>query len=423
MLIRGARVIDPANGLDKICDILIKNGVIAAVGEALSAPMGSEVLDAAGLVACPGLIDMHVHLRDPGFIHKEDISTGCAAAVAGGFTSVVCMPNTKPVCDTPEIVSYIRERAENVGLCRVYPTAAITLGEQGGALTDFAALKAAGAVALTDDGRPVEDPDLMERAVEQAALCGMLVISHCEDLAIVNGGIMHKGVVSEELGVPGISRDSEDSVTLRECEIALRTGGRVHIAHVSTEGSVDIIRRAKAQGARVTAETAPHYLLLTDELLHSRDANFRMNPPLRELSDIAEVRHGLRDGTLDCIITDHAPHTAEEKADFLRAPNGVVGLETSLAATLTALHHGDGMKLSRIVELMSTAPARVLGIPGGTLSVGAAADITLFDVGARWVVTPEAFHGKSKNTPFMGMELSGRVTFTILGGRLVYERV
>lgn len=416
-------MIDPANGLDKICDILIRNGVIAAVGEALSAPMGSEVLDAAGLVACPGLIDMHVHLRDPGFIHKEDISTGCAAAVAGGFTSVVCMPNTKPVCDTPEIVSYIRERAENVGLCRVYPTAAITLGEQGGALTDFAALKAAGAVALTDDGRPVEDPDLMERAVEQAALCGMLVISHCEDLAIVNGGIMHKGVVSEELGVPGISRDSEDSVTLRECEIALRTGGRVHIAHVSTEGSVDIIRRAKAQGARVTAETAPHYLLLTDELLHSRDANFRMNPPLRELSDIAEVRHGLRDGTLDCIITDHAPHTAEEKADFLRAPNGVVGLETSLAATLTALHHGDGMKLSRIVELMSTAPARVLGIPGGTLSVGAAADITLFDVGARWVVTPEAFHGKSKNTPFMGMELCGRVTFTILGGRLVYEHV
>lgn len=423
MLIKGARVIDPANGLDKICDIRIANGVIAAVGQNIKAPVGVRVLDAAGLVACPGLIDMHVHLRDPGFTHKEDIATGCAAAVAGGFTAVVCMPNTKPVCDTPELVAYIRECADNAGLCHVYPTAAITTGERGEALTDFAALKAAGAVALTDDGRPVEDDALMERAVQEAARVGMVVISHCEDLAIVNGGIMHKGAVSEELGVPGIDRASEDSITLRECEIARRTGGRVHIAHVSTEGSVEIIRRAKAQGAPVTAETAPHYLLLTDELLRGRDANFRMNPPLRELSDVAEARHGLRDGTLDCIVTDHAPHTAAEKADFLHAPNGVVGLETSLAASLTALHSGDSVKLSRIIEFMSTAPARVLGLAGGTLAVGAPADVTLFDPNERWTVEASALRGKSCNSPFLGMELCGRVTHTVVGGRIVYERM
>ena len=423
LLIRDARVVDPANKLDGTLDILVKDGRIAAVGEGLEAPENCEIIRAKGLVACPGLIDMHVHLRDPGFTHKEDIATGCAAAAAGGFTGVVCMPNTNPVCDSVQIITYILEKARECGLCRVYPTAAITTGENGRELTDFSALKAAGAVAFTDDGRPVEDDEMMERAVLLAKQTGVPIISHCEDIGIINGGVIHKGEISEQLGVPGMDRASEDSITRRECELALRTGGRVHIAHVSTKGAVEIIKRAKAEGAPVTAETAPHYLLLTHHSLLERDANFRMNPPLRDAQDVLAVTAGVLDGTLDCIITDHAPHTPEEKADFLKAPNGVIGLETSLAATLTALYHGRGFSLMRVVELMSLNPARILGLPGGTLSVGAPADITMFDPEEHWRVSPEEFRSKSRNTPFAGRELCGRVRRTILGGKTVFVKI
>lgn len=420
MLIKNARVLDPAAGVDRVQDILIRGSRIAAVGQSLQDP-GDE-LDASGLVACPGLIDMHVHLRDPGFTHKEDISSGCAAAAAGGFTAVACMPNTNPVTDSPEVLCYILESAQSAA-CKVYPVAAITAGMGGVALTNFAALKAAGAVALSDDGRPVESAELMARALTLAQQAGLPVISHCEDLKMIDGGMMHLGKVSAEIGVKGMDRRSEDSITLRECVLAEQTGGRVHIAHVSTAGSVEIIRAAKARGVRVTAETAPHYMMFTDELLRGRNANCRMNPPLRERADVEAVVSGVLDGTLDCIVTDHAPHTPEEKTDFLHAPNGIVGLETSLAAVLTELHHKRGVPLAAIVALMSTNPAQILGVAGGTLKVGAPADITLFDPDEQWVVDAQKFCSKSRNTPFHGMTLRGRVRYTILDGKIVYNRM
>lgn len=420
MLIKNARVLNPAAGVDRVQDILIRGSRIAAVGQSLQDP-GDE-LDASGLVACPGLIDMHVHLRDPGFTHKEDISSGCAAAAAGGFTAVACMPNTNPVTDSPEVLCYILESAQSA-VCKVYPVAAITAGMGGVALTNFAALKAAGAVALSDDGRPVESAELMARALTLAQQAGLPVISHCEDLKMIDGGMMHLGKVSAELGVKGMDRRSEDSITLRECVLAEQTGGRVHIAHVSTAGSVEIIRAAKARGVRVTAETAPHYMMFTDELLRGRNANCRMNPPLRERADVEAVVSGVLDGTLDCIVTDHAPHTPEEKTDFLHAPNGIVGLETSLAAVLTELHHKRGVPLAAIVALMSTNPAQILGVAGGTLKVGAPADITLFDPDEQWVVDAQKFCSKSRNTPFHGMTLRGRVRYTILDGKIVYNRM
>lgn len=420
MLIKNARVLDPATGIDAVQDILIRGSCIAAVGQSLQ-DLGGE-LDARGLVACPGLIDMHVHLRDPGFTHKEDVASGCAAAAAGGFTAVACMPNTSPVTDSPEVLRYLLENAQSTG-CKVYPVAAITKGMGGAALTDFAALKAAGAAALSDDGRPVENAELMARALTLAGQAGLPVISHCEDLKMIDGGIMHLGKISAELGVKGMDRRSEDSITLRECVLAEQTGGRVHIAHVSTAGSVEIIRAAKARGVKVTAETAPHYMMFTDELLRGRDANCRMNPPLRERADVEAVVGGVLDGTLDCIVTDHAPHTPEEKADFLRAPNGIVGLETSLPAVLTELHHNRGVPLVTIVKLMSTNPAQILGVAGGTLKVGAPADVTLFDPDEQWVVDAHKFYSKSRNTPFDGMTLRGRVRCTILDGKMVYSRI
>ncbi|WP_312640544.1 dihydroorotase [Hydrogenoanaerobacterium sp.] len=419
MLIQNARVIDPANGIDSVMDILIRGSKIAAVGKDLP-DTGSQRIDAQGLVACPGLIDMHVHLRDPGFTYKEDIASGCAAAAAGGFTAVACMPNTNPVADSAEVLRYILEQAAKAS-CKVYPVAAITAGEQGRELTDFAALKAAGAVAVSDDGRPVEQDEMMEQALLQGVQNRLLVISHCEDLKMIDGGIIHKGRISEELGVKGMDRLSEDSITERECQLAEAAGGRVHIAHVSTKGSVEIIRQAKARGVHVTAETAPHYFMMTDELLRSRDANFRMNPPLREQEDVDAVLAGVRDGTLDCIITDHAPHSTKEKADFLHAPNGIVGLETSLAATLTELYHKQGMPLSEIVQCMSQSPAEILGVEGGTLSVGKPADITLFAPDELWTVDASRFKSKSRNTPFDGRTLTGRVKYTILNGEIVYQ--
>jgi len=419
MLIQNARVIDPANGIDGIMDILIRGSKIAAIGKDLP-DTGSECINAQGLVACPGLIDMHVHLRDPGFTYKEDIASGCAAAAAGGFTAVACMPNTKPVADSPEVLHYIQEQAEET-CCKVYPVAAITQGEQGKQLTDFAALKAAGAVAVSDDGKPVEQDDLMKQALVQGAQNQLLVISHCEDLKIIDGGIINKGIISEELGVKGMDRLSEDSITKRECLLAEKTGGRIHIAHVSTKGSVEIIRQAKARGVRVTAETAPHYFIMTDQLLRNRDANFRMNPPLREQEDVDAVLAGVQDGTLDCIVTDHAPHSPQEKADFLQAPNGIVGLETSLAASITELYHKQGMPLSEIVRKMSLNPAEILGIEGGTLSIGKPADITLFHPDEAWTVDASCFKSKSRNTPFDGQQLIGKVKYTILNGKVTYK--
>ncbi|MEG0838839.1 MAG: dihydroorotase [Hydrogenoanaerobacterium sp.] len=419
MLIKNAWIVDPASGIDEPLDILIKYGVITAVGKNLEA--FGPVIDAKGLVCCPGLCDMHVHLRQPGFTHKETIETGCKAAAAGGFTAVACMPNTLPVVDTPELVAFITAEATRVGHCKVYPVAAATKGLLGAELTNFIALKAAGAVGISDDGRPVESAAKMQEVIKKATECGLLAISHCEDLKIIDGGIINKGKISEELGVKGMDRASEDTITERECALAEACGGRVHIAHVSTRGSVDIIRKAKARGVKVTAETAPHYFMLTDELLKRRDANFRMNPPLREQEDVEAVLAGVLDGTIDCIITDHAPHTQEEKKNFETAPNGVIGLETSLAAVLTVLYHQKKLPLARIVELMSQNPTKLLGISGGSLSVGSVADITLFDPNESWIVHSESFKSKARNTAFEGMTLKGRVKYTVLDGKIVYK--
>lgn len=417
LVLKNGLVVDPSQNLHAVKDVKIVDGVIAEIGSGLSA---EEELDVTGLAVMPGLVDMHIHLRDPGLTHKEDILTGCSAAAAGGVTSVVCMPNTKPVTDSVEVVTYILEKAKQAK-AKVYPTAAITKGLAGGEMTDFAALKAAGAVAVSDDGRPVENAAMMQAALEEAERCGLLVTSHCEDLDIINGGIINKGAVSQKLGVKGMDRSSEDSITAREIALAEATGTAVHIAHVSTKGSVAIIRDAKARGARVTAETAPHYFMLTDELLLKQDADYRMNPPLREEKDRLAVLQGVLDGTLDCIVTDHAPHTAQEKADFKTAPNGVVGLETSFAASMTALVHTGKMTLDELVKRMSLNPAKLLHIPAGTLCPGAAADIAVADLSKRWTVLPEKLHSKSHNSVFKGMEFCGKIKYTFLNGTLVYE--
>ena len=421
--IRGARVIDPSTGFDQIADVLVREGRIAALlpdGSAQSPEADEQVLDAHGLVCAPGLVDMHVHLRDPGQTHKEDILTGCAAAAAGGVTSLACMPNTSPVCDTPAVVQAILEKAA-AAAARVYPVAAITCGLSGQELTDFAALRAAGAVAVSDDGRPVPPAGQMRQAMQQAAALGLPVLSHCEDMSLVRGGILHRGAVSEQLGVPGIDRASEDVATAREIALAAATGCPVHICHVSTAGSVALLRDARRRGVPVTGETAPHYVSLTHEALLGRDADYRMNPPLRTQADVEAVIEGLRDGTLTVIATDHAPHTPAEKRDFCTAPNGSIGLETSLAVCITALVLPGYLTLPQLLHRMSTAPTQLLGIPAGTLAVGAPADLVLFDPQATWTVDVDKLHSRSRNTPFKGRTLTGKVKTTLLGGKIVYQ--
>ena len=417
LLIQNARIVDPSQGLDGVASLLLEDGKVAGIGPALPAE-GAQVIDATGLVAAPGLVDLHVHLRDPGLTHKEDVYTGCRAAAAGGVTSLLAMPNTKPAMDSPETVEALLERAKTAD-AHVYTAACVTKDLQGEELTDLAALREAGAIALSDDGRPVVNTRRLLEALEQAPKLGMVVTAHCEDLYLAVGGLMNEGKVSQHLGVPGIPAAAEDCGTAREIAAAASVGAPIHICHVSTKGSVALIRDAKARGVQVTAETCPHYLLLTEAALEGRDADYRMNPPLRTEEDRLALIQGLKDGTLDAIATDHAPHSPEEKADFLKAPNGSIGMETSLAATLTALE-GE-LSLSQVVEKMSCNPAKILHIPAGSLKVGAPADVVLFDPEKRWTVDPEALHGKSKNTPFKGMELKGKVAMTILEGRIVYD--
>lgn len=419
-LLKNLHIVSPADSLDLIGDIRIADGKFAAAASMLVPQPEDTVLDFTGKTAFPGLIDMHVHLRDPGFTHKEDVLTGCEAAAAGGVTAVACMPNTNPVTDSPEVLRYILEKAADAK-AKVYPVAAITNGMKGEALTDMAALKEAGAVAVSDDGKPVPSARLMMEGMLRAEQNGLLTISHCEDLDLIHGGIMHKGSVSEELGVPGMDRASEDAVTAREIALADSAGTRIHIAHVSTAGAADFIRSAKKRGVRVTCETAPHYFLLTHELLRKQDADYRMNPPLREESDAAAMREAVIDGTIDCIVTDHAPHAREEKADFRKAPNGVVGLETSFAASYTGLVKSGFIPLSRLIELMSVNPARILGIPGGHIRAGEPADLAIADLEKTWTVEPDRLHSKSKNTVFKGMQFTGKIICTLKDGEIVYR--
>ena len=418
ILIKGANVVSPADGLDGKLDILIRDGRIAAVGEKLSTD--GEIIDAEGLTAIPGLVDMHVHLRDPGQTDKEDILSGCRAAAAGGVTSLLAMPNTAPTVDSPETVRYILDKAKDAD-ARVYVAAAITKWLKSEEPTDLAALRAAGAVGLSDDGRPVVNTRYLQNAMRQAPKLGMTVAAHCEELFLADGGKINEGEVSRALGIKGIPASAEDCGTAREIALAAAENVPIHICHVSTKTSVALIRDAKRRGVRVTAETAPHYFSLTERELLGRDADYRMNPPLRTQADVDAIKEGLRDGTLDCIATDHAPHTPDDKADFVKAPNGSIGMETSFAVGMTYLVKAGVLSFEELVRKMSVNPARILGIPAGTLAVGANADIALVDPDEVWTVDPERLHGKSKNTPFKGLDLTGRVKKTLLGGRIVFE--
>ncbi len=419
LLIRQARLIDPSQELDTVGDVLIEDGKIVKLGGDIEAS-DAQVLDAHGLVAAPGLVDMHVHLRDPGQTQKEDIFTGCRAAAAGGVTSVLAMPNTIPAADNVKTIQYILEKAEQAD-ARVYVAAAITHDLQGKTMDDLQALQEAGAIALTDDGRPVENTRFMAQAMQEAPKLGMRVVSHCEDLFLAHGGIMNEGEVSRQLGVPGIPAAAEDCGTARDIALAAAYEVPIHICHVSTRTSLELIRDAKRRGVAVTAETAPHYFSLTDQELLRQDADYRMNPPLRTEADRLAVIEALQDGTLDAIATDHAPHTPEEKANFRTAPNGAIGMETSLAAGITFLVEPGLLTLSELIRLMSTSPAKLLGIDAGTLCVGAPADIVLFDDKKPWVVNPETLHGKSRNAVLKGRQLVGRVKTTICRGKIVFQ--
>lgn len=422
ILIKNVRACDPQTGLDAITDIAVENGVITEIGSISAENIGEKtrVIDGQGrLCAVPGLFDMHVHFRDPGLTYKEDIITGANAAKAGGFTGVACMPNTKPAIDSPETVRYVFDKAKKTGI-DVIPIACVTKGMKGGELCDFDALKEAGITAVSDDGRPVENAELMRQALEKTVGNGLLVTSHCEDLKIINGGIINKGEISEKLGVKGMDRASEDSITAREICLAMSCNARIHICHVSTYGSVNIIRAAKRDGVRVTCETAPHYFTYTDEKLLSRDADYRMSPPLRTEKDRAAIEKAVLDGTIDCIITDHAPHSAEEKADFEKAPNGVVGLETSLAVTLTQLYHTGKMSLSKLAEVMSVNPRKIMGLEPVKIAVGERCDLCIFDPDYEWEVIPEELNSKSKNSVFKGEKLKGKNIYTICRGKIVF---
>lgn len=418
VLIRNGHVIDPSQGFDGIYDIMLEDGKIAMI-EPNIRERADRVIEATGLTIMPGLVDMHVHLRDPGFIYKEDIYTGSNAAIAGGITSVLCMPNTNPVVDNAETINYINENG-NRARANVYICGAITKGLAGEELANFAEYSELGVKAVSDDGRPVKSDEMMARAMVEAKKNNLKIISHCEDLDIIDGGIMHKGSVSEKLEVKGMDRLSEDNMTARELYLANTTNSSIHIAHVSTTAATEMVRDAKKLGLDVTAETCPHYFSYTHEKLSTRDADYRMNPPLREQSDVDAIIEGIKDGTFDCIVTDHAPHSKEEKSDFQTAPNGVVGMETSLAASIKFLVEPGHITMYRLVELMSTNPAKILGIDAGSLRVGSPADITIISEDVEWTVLPERLQSKSKNCAFKFEKLKGRVKYTFVKGEIVF---
>ncbi len=421
LLIQNGRVIDPSQEMDRVTNLLIVDGRIAAYD---AAPSGHEtVLDAAGKIVAPGLIDMHVHLREPGFEEDETIETGTAAALAGGYASIACMPNTDPPIDTQGSVEFILDRAERADHCNVFVTGCISKNREGKELAEIGQLVEAGAVAFTDDGSPVGDAELMRRAFEYCLMFDRPVLSHAEVRELTQHGVMHEGLTSMVLGLSGIPAAAEDVMTSRDIALAEATGGRLHIMHVSTINSVDALRRAKSRGVRVTAEATPHHFTLTDECLRTFDANFKMNPPLRGREHVEAVIAGLADGTIDAIASDHAPHAQEKKMRELDlAPFGVVGLETTLGLVITKLIEPGHLDWPTAIRKMSLAPAQILGIDKGTLRIGAEADVTVIDPKARWKVDPSKFQSKSVNTPFAGWELTGRADAVIVGGRVKYQR-
>jgi dihydroorotase len=422
LLIRNGRVVDPANSLDDVQDVLISSGRIERVGRDLAAGSDITVLEAAGKLVCPGFIDIHVHLREPGYEYKETVASGTRAAAAGGFTAVACMANTQPVNDNRSITDYIRAKAAAEGAVRVYPIGAVTRALGGAELAELAELAEAGCVAFSDDGRCVMNAALYRRAMEYTLPFGTPIISHAEDHHLSRGAAMNEGVVSTELGIAGAPAAAEDIMVARDIVLAELTGAHVHIAHLSTAGAVRLVREAKARGVRVTAEVTPHHLLLTDEAVRSFDANAKMNPPLRTKRDTEVLVEALADGTIDCIATDHAPHAGSEKeGEFDLAAFGIIGLETAVGLLLDRLVKPGILPLATLVSRLSRDPARLLGLPGGSLAPGAAADVTLIDPGATWTVDPAKFQSRSRNTPFGGWSLTGRPWKTIVGGTVAWE--
>jgi len=428
LIIKGGRLLDPAAGLDGIFNIYVMGGRIASFKPAdadtteITPGPGVEIIEAKGLLVTPGLIDVHTHLREPGYEYKETIKTGTLAAAAGGFTSILCMANTRPVNDNESVTRYIRKKAEEEGSVNVFPVGAVSVGQKGEKLTEMSELKSAGCVAVSDDGMPIVNGGLMRRALEYSKMCGIPVISHAEDPILAGAGVMNEGDVSTRLGLKGIPDAAEESIVARDIALARLTGGRLHIAHVSTRGSVELIRMAKGEGLKVTAEATPHHLTLTEEAVLKYSTNAKMNPPLRAAGDVEALRKGLKDGTIDCVATDHAPQSIIEKdLEFDKAANGVVGLETAFSLIYGLVAEGF-LTLNEAVSAMTINPARAMGLDKGTLRVGSAADIALIDLTKSWTVDPVKLKSKSKNTPFASMTLKGVVVRTIVGGKTVYSR-
>jgi len=418
--ITGGHVIDPGR-FNGVADVLIDADRIVAVGPHLKTPAGATKIDATGRLVLPGFVDLHVHFREPGFEYKESIQSGAAAAVAGGFTSVCCMPNTNPVNDNQAITEFILDRARVAGFANVFPIGAITKGSEGKELAEIGDLRRAGCVAISDDGKPVMNSLVMRRAMEYALAFDVPVVDHCEDLHLAEGGCMNEGAISTELGLPGMPAAAEDVMVARNVALAELTGARLHLAHISTEGSVRMVREAKSRGLKVTAEACPHHFTITEEVVRGYNTYAKMNPPLRTWKDVQAIKEGLRDGTIDVIATDHAPHATQEKQlGFTEAPFGIVGLETALSLTFALVEEGV-LSLESAVDKLSTAPAKVFGLAKGTLAVGADADVTIVDQQEQWEVDPAKFRSKSRNTPFAGWKVKGRVRTTIVGGRVVFE--
>jgi len=432
LLLKNGTVVDPSQNLMAKRDVLVERdegrgtrggGKIVAVAEEIVAE-DAEVVDCAGKLVVPGLVDIHVHFREPGEEHKETIETGSAASVAGGFTTVCCMPNTKPPLDSVAAIEFVLRRAEEVGLCRVLPVGAVSVGLKHEQLTEMAAMKEAGTVAFSDDGEPVQDSGFLHKALAYAKVCDAVVILHCEDKSLTASGVMNEGLTSLRLGLRGMPKAAEVTAVQRALELAKLTGSKIHIAHVSTKEAVELIRRAKEQGVQVTAEVTPHHLTLTEEAVGEYDTNAKMNPPLRTEEDLMALRDALAEGVIDCVATDHAPHAVEEKeTTFDDAPFGIVGLETAVGVLWTELVHKSGFSVMRLVEAMSTKPCQILGLDGGTLREGSRADITVIDPNAEWTVQPEKFRSKGRNTPYAGWTLKGKVVMTIFGGKVVFREL